>query len=68
MQQPDFKHVKGIVIGRMQKGSEATIEDIQEMISSKPELTISLSLQMLTFGHTTPIFTFPNWRKGKNHF
>ncbi|MED0944630.1 S66 peptidase family protein [Bacillus mycoides] len=59
MHQPDFEHVKGIVIGRMQKGAECTIEDIQEMIASKPELTHIPIIANTSFGHTTPIFTFP---------
>lgn len=59
MQQPDFEHAKGIVIGRMQKGAECTIEDIQEMIASKPELTHIPIIANASFGHTTPIFTFP---------
>lgn len=59
MQQPDFEHVKGIVIGRMQKGAECTIADIQEMIASKVELTHIPIIANASFGHTTPIFTFP---------
>lgn len=59
MQQPDFEHVKGIVIGRLQKGSEAVIEDIQEMIYSKQELSHIPIIANANFGHTTPIFTFP---------
>ncbi|MBY0596132.1 S66 family peptidase [Bacillus bingmayongensis] len=59
MQQPDFEHVKGIVIGRLQKGSEAVIEDIQEIIYSKQELSHIPVIANANFGHTTPIFTFP---------
>ncbi|WP_141559838.1 S66 family peptidase [Bacillus toyonensis] len=59
MQQPDFECVKGIVIGKMQKGAECTIEDIEEMIASKPELTHIPIIANASFGHTTPIFTFP---------
>ena len=59
MQQPNFEHVKGIVIGRMQKGAECTIADIQEMIASKLELTHIPIIANASFGHTTPIFTFP---------
>ncbi|HHT7237552.1 MULTISPECIES: S66 peptidase family protein [Bacillus] len=59
MQQPDFEHVKGIVIGRMQKGAECTIADIQEMIASKVELKHIPIIANASFGHTTPIFTFP---------
>lgn len=59
MQQPDFEYVKGIIIGRMQKGADCTIEDIQEMIVSKPELAHIPIIANASFGHTTPIFTFP---------
>lgn len=59
MQQPDFEYVKGIIIGRMQKGADCTIEDIQEMIISKPELAHIPIIANASFGHTTPIFTFP---------
>ncbi|MGG0252163.1 S66 peptidase family protein [Bacillus toyonensis] len=59
MQQTDFEYVKGIVIGRMQKGAECMIEDIQEMITSKPELAHIPIIANASFGHTTPIFTFP---------
>ncbi|WP_142335588.1 S66 family peptidase [Bacillus toyonensis] len=59
MQQTDFEYVKGIVIGRMQKGAECMIEDIQEMITSKPELVHIPIIANASFGHTTPIFTFP---------
>ncbi|PEN69907.1 LD-carboxypeptidase [Bacillus toyonensis] len=59
MQQTDFEYVKGSVIGRMQKGAECMIEDIQEMITSKPELAHIPIIANASFGHTTPIFTFP---------
>lgn len=59
MQQPDFEYVKGIIIGRMQKGADCTIEDMQEMIVSKPELAHIPIIVNASFGHTTPIFTFP---------
>lgn len=59
MQQQDFEYVKGIIIGRMQKGADCTIEDIQEMIVSKPELAHIPIIANASFGHTTPIFTFP---------
>ena len=59
MQQQDFEYIKGIVIGKMQKGAECTIEDIQEMIASKPELAHIPIIANASFGHTTPIFTFP---------
>ncbi|MED1114796.1 S66 peptidase family protein [Bacillus paramycoides] len=59
MQQPDFEHIKGIVIGRMQKEAECMMEDIKEMIASKIELKHIPIIANANFGHTTPIFTFP---------
>jgi muramoyltetrapeptide carboxypeptidase LdcA involved in peptidoglycan recycling len=43
----------------MQKRAECTIEDIQDMIASKSELTHIPIIANASFGHTTPIFTFP---------
>ncbi|SDZ19311.1 S66 peptidase family protein [Bacillus sp. 166amftsu] len=59
IQQTDFEHIKGIVLGRLQKDSEAVIEDIQEMTYSKQELSHIPVIANANFGHTTPIFTFP---------
>lgn len=59
IQQPDFKTVKGIVIGRCQKGSEMTREKWIKLIKSKPELENIPVVVDCDFGHTTPIITFP---------
>lgn len=59
IQQPDFKHIKGMVIGRFQKGAEAVLEDIQEIIYTKEELSHIPVIANANFGHTTPFFTFP---------
>jgi muramoyltetrapeptide carboxypeptidase len=57
--QPDFKEVKGIVIGRFQKESKMTKELLIKIIKSKKELEKIPVIADTDFGHTTPIFTFP---------
>lgn len=59
IQQPEFKTVKGIVIGRCQKASEMTIGKWRKLIQSKPELENIPVIVDCDFGHTTPIMTFP---------
>ena len=57
--QPDFSEVKGMIIGRFQKLSEATGEKIIKMIKTKKELENIPVAANLDFGHTYPLFTFP---------
>ena len=57
--QPDFKHVKGIVIGRFQKPSKVTREQIEYVINTKKELKDLPVIANVDFGHTTPILTIP---------
>ena len=59
IQQPGFETVKGIVLGRCQKGSEMTREKWIKLIKSKPELEKIPVIADCDFGHTTPIITFP---------
>lgn len=59
LHQPGFSQVKGIVIGRFQKASEATKEKIIKMIKAKKELGNIPVVANLDFGHTSPLFTFP---------
>lgn len=59
IQQPEFKTVKGIVIGRCQKASEMTKEKWIKLIKTKPELENIPVIADCDFGHTTPIITFP---------
>ena len=59
IQTPEFKTVKGIVIGRCQKGSSMTREKWVKLIKSKPELENIPVIADCDFGHTTPIITFP---------
>lgn len=56
---PDFKDVKGLVIGRFQKGSHISLEQLEKVMKTKVELDKIPIIFNLDFGHTTPIFTFP---------
>lgn len=56
--QPDFENVKGLVIGRFQKNSKITREDL-EFILDKKELKNMPIIANINMGHTTPIATIP---------
>lgn len=56
---PQFKTVKGIVLGRAQKSSEMTKEKWIKLIKNKPELKDIPVIANANFGHTTPIIAFP---------
>src|SRR3989344_32668 len=56
---PDFKHVKGIVIGRSQKASKMTNELLIKIIKTKKELSNIPVIANVDFGHTSPMITFP---------
>ena len=56
---PEFKTVKGIVLGRPEVVSEMTKEKWIKLIKSKKELANIPVIAGADFGHTTPIFTFP---------
>ena len=57
--QPDFKNVKGLVIGRFQKASKMSREILEFIINNKPELKDIPVLANVDYGHTTPILTIP---------
>ncbi|UOR13268.1 S66 family peptidase [Halobacillus amylolyticus] len=57
--QPEFNHVRGMVIGRFQKRSEIKLEDLKQIIASKREFSDLPIVAEASFGHTTPRFTFP---------
>ncbi len=59
LQNPNFKTVRGIVLGREQKGCNMSKEKWIKLIKNKPELNNIPVIAGLDFGHTTPIFTFP---------
>jgi len=57
--QPDFKNVKGLVIGRFQKGSKMNREMLEFIINNKEELKNIPVLANVDYGHSTPIITIP---------
>lgn len=57
--QPDFKNVKALVIGRFQKGSKVTREQLEFIINNKTELKNLPIIANVDFGHTTPLLTIP---------
>ena len=57
--QDDFKNVKGLVIGRFQKGSKVTREGLEFILDTKPELKHMPILAHVDFGHSAPLLTIP---------
>ena len=57
--QKDFDGVKGIIIGRFQKGSEISNDLLNQIIKSKKELNSMPIIANVDFGHTDPRITFP---------
>ena len=65
--QEDFENVKGLVIGRFQKGSDMSREKL-EFILNKNELKKMPIIANIDMGHTTPLATIPlgGWAKLEN--
>lgn len=59
MHLPEFKTVRGIVIGRNEKGCEMTKEKWTKLIKGKKELSNIPVIAGADFGHSTPRFDFP---------
>ena len=59
LHQPNFKKVKGLVIGRFQKASKISTSLLEKILSTKKELQNMPIITNADFGHTTPHFTFP---------
>ena len=57
--QPNFEKVKGIVIGRFQRGSKMNLEKLKYIIETKSELKKLPIIANADFGHTNPLITFP---------
>ena len=57
--QEDFCNVKGLVIGRFQKGSQITREGLEYIINTKEELKNMPIVANVDFGHTYPLLTIP---------
>ena len=52
-------NIKGLVIGRFQKASNMTEEQLNFILGKHPRLKEIPVLYNVDFGHTQPIFTFP---------
>ena len=60
MQQPDFENVKALLIGRFQKNSQVTREQLEFMVERlRPYLKDKPVIANLDFGHSTPLLTIP---------
>lgn len=59
MHMPEFKTVRGIVLGRAEVASCMNVEKWTKLIKNKPELAHIPVIGNANFGHTTPIMTFP---------
>lgn len=59
MHMPEFKTVKGIVLGRAEVASCMNEEKWKKLIKNKPQLSHIPVIGNANFGHTTPIMTFP---------
>lgn len=57
--QPGFEGVRGMIIGRFQKESNMDDDTLIQILKSKKELGHIPIIYNASFGHTTPIFTFP---------
>lgn len=56
---PGFAGVTGLIVGRFQRGSHMTAEKLGKILGSRPELSAIPVVSGASFGHTSPIFTFP---------
>lgn len=63
--QPDFSNVSGILIGRFQKGSKVSREQLEFIVTNKRELKNLPIWANLDFGHSTPLLTIPVGGTGK---
>jgi muramoyltetrapeptide carboxypeptidase LdcA involved in peptidoglycan recycling len=59
LQQKGSEGIKGIIIGRFQKGSEVIREKLQYVIDTKKELQNIPVIANVDFGHTNSMITFP---------
>ncbi|MFT4109850.1 S66 family peptidase [Propionicimonas sp.] len=59
LQLPDAAGVTGLVIGRFQRASQITREDLTDLVAAQPALRGKPVLANADFGHTNPQITFP---------
>ena len=57
--QPDFENVKALIVGRFQKGSQISREQLEFILNNKRELKNLPILANVDFGHSTPLLTIP---------
>src|SRR5690606_36248986 len=57
--QPNFKNVRGIVIGRFREESGMSRDLLTKIIKTKRELDAMPIIANVDFGHTVPIVTIP---------
>lgn len=62
--QPDFRGVRGIVLGRFAQSGQVTRENLTALIGAIPALTHLPVAANCDFGHTTPILTLPIGGRG----
>ncbi|HEY0739168.1 MAG TPA: S66 peptidase family protein [Herpetosiphonaceae bacterium] len=65
LHQPGFSEVRGLILGRFQKGSAIDRETLISIVKSKRELDAIPVIANASFGHTTPQFTFPIGGQGR---
>lgn len=63
--QSEFGQVNGVIVGRFQRESNISFEQLAQIIRSKRELNDIPVIINADFGHTTPQFTFPIGGKGR---
>lgn len=59
LQLPDAAGITGVVIGRFQRASNITEEDLADLVATLPVLRGKPVLANADFGHTNPQITFP---------
>lgn len=59
LQQPGAERIAALAIGRFQRSSEVTREQLEALIAKFPALAGKPVVANLDFGHTSPMFTVP---------
>ena len=57
--QPGFAGVRGVVFGRFQRASQVDLAMLTQIVRDAPELDHLPVIADASFGHTSPIMTFP---------
>ena len=62
---PEASGIRGLILGRFQKVSKVSDEELIHVVRTKKELARIPVIANVDFGHTTPQFTFPIGGRGK---